>query len=214
MPSTWQANYFSLVQDKPMQDKLLQDKLTHDNLALGLEDLLAYEKAHPNQKVELVNGQIVPMAGTKGSHNIVANYFFMQIEPYLLKNGGRCFSYTSDVRVRISEHDYRYPDFLVDCSGQPVELYAQNPVLIGEILSQSTQKQDLTVKLEQYKSLASVQEVFIAYQHQKRVIVYTRKSIVPYLWTSKQYTDGFIEFKSIGLSVLIDDIYQRIKFDE
>lgn len=201
------ASTSALGHSDEVADKETSKKLT-------IDDLIAYEQLNPDEKVELVDGKIVAMAGGTGRHNIIGNYFLMLIEPHLLKGGGDCFSYTHDIRVRINDYKYRYPDFLIDCSGKPVNFYAENPVIIGEVLSGSTEDVDKLTKLEEYKSISSVREIFLAYQTEKKVIVYTRKSLVPLFWKISEHTNGLIRFKSIDFAVDIDEIYKRVNLND
>lgn len=191
----------------------LADKKNQRKLAL--EDLIAYEQAHPDERVELVDGQIITMGGTTGKHNLIANVIWAKIDTHFLSVNAKCFCYTADIRVRISKYQYRYPDFVVDCSGKMVELYAENPVLVGEVLSEtSTGKFDKTEKLDEYKSVTAIQEIVLVAQDKKQVTVHRRKGLIFDSWTVQTYEQGDVELQSIGLTIPIEDIYRRIDFDD
>lgn len=206
------ASTSALGHTNEVADKETSKKLT-------IDDLIAYEQLNPDEKVELVDGKIVAMAGGTGRHNIIGNRFYLLIEPYLTDGNCGCFAYTSDVRLKINNYTYRYPDFLVDCSGKPVDMYAKKPVLVGEVLSISTENFDKNNKLSEYQRVSSVEEIFLAYQAEKKVVVYRRNTLFQSLrqgseWSSEVYTKGLIGFKSIDFAVDIDEIYKRVNLND
>lgn len=71
---------------------------------LTLDDLIVYEELHPDERVELVNGQIIPIGGTSGKHNLIANAIWAKIDQYFLEVNAKCFCYTADIRVRINNY--------------------------------------------------------------------------------------------------------------
>lgn len=188
---------------------------THLLKKLTLDDLIAYEALHPDERVELVNGQIIPMGGTSGKHNLIANAIWAKIDQYFLDINAKCFCYTADIRVRINKYQYRYPDFVVDCSGRAIELYAENPVIVGEVLSDSsTAKFDKTQKLAEYQSVTAIQEILLIEQSKKHITVYRRQGLIFDKWTSQIYEQGEVELQSIGFSIPIEVIYRRINFED
>src|ERR1051326_2792445 len=120
-------------------------------------------------KYEYRNGWVVAMAGGSADHSAIAINTIRTIQDAL---GDRpCWVYNSDVAVRLSPSEYRFPDATVSCDVRDrptrdrTEVVA--PRVIVEVLSESTEKDDRTIKLASYRACPSVQEyVLIATDYQ------------------------------------------------
>lgn len=115
-----------------------------------------------DKKFELADGVIQMMTGGSSLHaNVAANILsFLKVK----LRGSGCVPFNSDMALKVSETDVRYPDVAVYCDNpididkEPV-LSFDNPVVIVEVLSPSTTTFDQGTKLEEYRSLASVDTV-------------------------------------------------------
>lgn len=177
-----------------------------------IDEFFAYQRQHPDQKVELVNGQIIPMAGGTARHGALSLRFASKIDSFLEQREPNCRAFGSDFGFKTKPNQIRYPDFLVVCGGNSGDVFTETPVVVGEVLSEdSTAKKDKTTKLAEYKAVISVQEIVLVSQDEKKVVVHRRgKSI--FGWSSVTYTQGMIELESIEFSVAIEDIYNRVAF--
>lgn len=180
---------------------------------LTIDEFVEYVKNNPtNERVELINGQIVIMAGDTMKHSSLAVRMLQKLENFFEDELPQCRAVNSDFYAKVNPHQARSPDFMVVCSGLLSDTYTENPIIIGEVLSKSTEKIDLTDKLSEYKSIPSVREIIFIYQNEKRVVVYFRgKSI--FGWSKKEYTNGLIEFDSVGFSITVDEIYKRVNLE-
>ena len=85
-----------------------------------------------------------------------------------------CDVYATDVRLAISQAGlYTYPDVMVIC-GEPVAVddrqdTVTNPVLIVEVLSDSTKNYDRGQKFQHYRSLPSLMEYLTVAQDEAHV---------------------------------------------
>jgi Uma2 family endonuclease len=142
-------------------------------------------------KHEYHNGFIIPMPGAKLPHNLLAtsigalivNFVIDQDLPYMVSN--------SATKIRIEEFDrVVYPDAVVIC--EKPEFYQgrqdtiTNPLIVVEVLSESTEKFDRGGKFEYYRSLPSFQEYVLVSQERKNVSVYTRQP--DNTWLLRDYT--------------------------
>jgi len=87
-----------------------------------------------------------------------------------------------------------------------------NPVLIIEVLSDSTRDYDLGRKFEYYRSLPSLMEYLTIAQDEVRVTHWTRKGEKH--WDLVEFDDlsQSIEFTSIGCTLSVSEPYYGIKF--
>ena len=126
----------------------------------SVADYLAFEET-TDAKHEYLEGQIYAMAGGTPEHAALSSAFAVLVGPQLA--AGRCRTFSSDLRVGISETSLiTYPDAAVICG--PVERdpnaasVVTNPVLLLEVLSPSTREYDRTDKLDHYRHLKSLRQ--------------------------------------------------------
>ena len=126
-------------------------------------------------RVELIDGVIYYMGAPTTNHqHLVAEIQYMLMD-YIKKNKGRCKVLSSPVDVQLNCDDKTMvqPDILVVCDENKIskEGILGAPDLVVEVLSPSTRKKDMSVKLAKYMG-AGVREYWIIDPDTKRVIVY------------------------------------------
>lgn len=114
-----------------------------------------------DHKAELDNGVIRMMAGGTARHARVQ--LNLQLALGVRLRGTGCAPYGSDMATRTHDTSIRYPDVTIFCgrngpSNDEVKAF-DDPRVIFEILSGSTARTDLRVKLPEYKALASVDTI-------------------------------------------------------
>lgn len=165
-------------------------------------------------KHEYLNGQIYAMAGATGEHDTIAGNLYIAFGIHL--KGKPCRPFSSDIRVRV-DRGFFYPDVLIDCGYDSHQaMFAGEPILIVEVLSNSTRRFDLGEKFNYYQKISSLQEYVVVEQDIMRVDIYRRDSAKQRgtkNWSATRYQKGdIVEFTSIGLNLPIEDIYDRIEF--
>ena len=107
---------------------------------------------------EFINGQLFDMSGNSDLHNeMVGNLYF------LLRNllaGSKSKLYFEQVKVKIQgENHYYYPDVFI--TNHPLDLQnkyiKQFPLLLIEVLSDSTRKFDMIDKFIQYQKIETLE---------------------------------------------------------
>mgnify|MGYP000249289468 CR=1 FL=1 len=159
---------------------------------------------------EYINGEIYAMAGAHKDHNLitmtVSNLFYNHLKDK------PCQPYASDMKVKI-DTNFFYPDVMVDCSGQEEDYYTQFPTLIVEVLSKSTRQHDKTFKRQAYCQIATLQEYILIEQDFVEIERWYR--IDDKHWEqSVHYLGDEINFTSITLTVLVEEIYSRVKNED
>ncbi|MBF0461396.1 MAG: Uma2 family endonuclease [Magnetococcales bacterium] len=173
------------------------------------EDYLQGELAS-DIRHEYIDGQVYAMSGAKEQHNRLTATMGGEFRNHL--KGKPCDAYQSDFKVRVGKK-YFYPDVVVKCDSEyNNEDYTEHPIIIVEITSEATQKFDRTYKRDVYMTIPSLQEYVIVEQHQVRVDVYKRDGMSWHLQTY-QLGDAVL-FESIGLTLTVEEIYERIDNEE
>ncbi len=174
---------------------------------ISIEDYLQGELVS-DIKYEYVNGEVYAMAGAKRPHNIVSMNLSVLVGGHL--RGTPCQAYNSDMKVGIltdSDDYFYYPDLHVSCEKNANELYNQQPKLIIEILSDSTERIDRAEKFRDYRKLASLEEYVLVAQDTPRVEIYRRAEN----WELNLFfeNDCFC-LNSIDLSLQVAEVYENV----
>ncbi len=157
---------------------------------------------------EFVSGEIVAMAGGSVEHGRLIARLTMLIGRSL--EGKPCVVLSSDVRVRIRAADRAtYPDLQVVCGAierddEDADAIV-NPVLIVEVLSDSTTASDRGDKFADYRRLRSLREYVLVSQRARRVDRYRRDGK---RWVLEEFERGQrVAFESIGVELEVDALY-------
>lgn len=84
-----------------------------------------------------------------------------------------------------------------------------NPYIIVEVLSDSTEDEDMASKLPCYKKLASVHQIVYIDQHKPSISVYTKQSDA-YHWLNEDADDLKQTIQINGTAVLLGEIYHKV----
>jgi Uma2 family endonuclease len=160
-------------------------------------------------KHEFVNGIVYAMSGASRRHNLIAGDLHTALNVHLPAD--RCQAYALDTKVRIrtlDEERYFYPDVFVTCSKLDSDAYSSNqPVLVVEVVSPSTEEFDKGAKFEAYRTLASLQEYGILSQEVRQLLLFRKRTG----WTIEQYRDDdAVTFESVGLTLPVSTLYRRV----
>jgi Uma2 family endonuclease len=174
---------------------------------LALEEVADY-------KSEYVDGEIIPMAGGSTNHNQIAlnisslfNFAFRKLDYYV---------YMGDVRLWIPQKRiYTYPDVMV-VVGEP-EYFPNrqdtilNPILIIEVLSNSTDKYDRQGKFSSYRTIPTFREYLLVEQDQIVVEHYSKTDNKQ--WSFREYDaeDKAIILSSIDFTLTLENIYHKVQ---
>ena len=127
------------------------------------------------RRAELIDGVIYDMGVPSVPHQSIALDIREILRSYVRENKGECIVLASPVDVQIDRDDKTMvqPDVLVVCDRSKVIkrcIYGA-PDLIIEVLSPSTRRKDMTVKLFKYAE-AGVREYWLVDPDRKKIVVY------------------------------------------
>ncbi|HEU0297799.1 MAG TPA: Uma2 family endonuclease [Longimicrobium sp.] len=179
------------------------------------EEYLALER-HAELKSEYIDGRIIAMTpGGSAPHNYIAGNIYAGL---LTRFSGRgCHVYFSDVKVRFGRGgtNYTYPDVMALCGTPRYEDgfkdTLDNPSLIVEVLSDSTERYDRGEKFSGYQALDSLREYVLVSQNQVKVERFWRQGDF-WVYSAFMDLDASIEFESVRSSFSLREIYLRTQF--
>ena len=184
---------------------------------ISSEDYLALER-ESLEKHEYFDGEMFAMAGTSEEHANISSNINISLGVQLKKRS--CKSYQSDLRVHIPATGlYTYPDVLVVC-GKPELLEdafpdtLTNPILIIEVLSPSTADYDKGTKFDHYRTIEILQEYILVWQEKKRVAHYTKQENGSWILRDFIGDDAEITLNSVDCRLLMEDIYDKVNFEQ
>jgi Uma2 family endonuclease len=174
---------------------------------LSYAEYLALE-ASAETKHEYIVGAIVAMAGATIEHGRLVSNLTAFLRAAL--TGRPCVVLPADVRVRIRAADRAtYPDLHVVCASierDPDDEHAvANPLVILEVLSESTAESDRGEKFADYRKLRSLREYVLVSQRERRVDVNRRDGR---RWILDEHTRGErVRLESLDVELAVDDLY-------
>jgi len=176
-------------------------KLKH----ISVEEYLKGEKT-AELRHEYLNGNTYAMVGASVLHNLLASGLNTALSNHL--NNTSCQVFQSDMKVQVDNAFY-YPDIVISCDSiDPKSYFLANPVLVIEILSESTEARDRFEKRFAYQSIESLQEYVLVTQNKFRIEIYRR---IEQGWELETCSDNdIVEFKSINYKNKIERIYENV----
>ena len=184
-----------------MSSVLKQNRLTH-------EEYFAFEQAE-DQRYEYIAGEVFAMAGGTESHALIS----MNIGAALVSalRGKPCRVYGADMKLYVRDCDkFCYPDIQVLCEqGIRHGKYVENPLIVVEVLSESTESYDRNKKFEHYRSIETLKYYVLVDQTYKHVELYEKETTDRWIVT---YPKDHTMFQDLNIALDIEDIYRQVEF--
>ena len=128
-----------------------------------------------DQRVELIDGVFYDMDTPSFIHQRFVFYLAHVVQNYIHAHGGGCIPMVSPVDVRLDRDDKTMlqPDALILCDKGKIRRWGIDgaPDFILEVLSSSTRRKDLTIKLRKYMN-AGVREYWILDPDKQKLYTY------------------------------------------
>ncbi len=179
------------------------------NPLLSVDEYLESEKAAESKR-EYINGYVFPMVGGSRTHNLLTVSLATRLHQHL--SGTGCDVFASDMKVSAgseSDNIFFYPNIMVSCGrGSGDDYVEENPKLIIEIFSKSTEQHDRFAKLEAYTQIATLEEYMQVSQYEFLVDLYWREGSQ---WCTQRYEEAdSLLLYSVALELPVLDIYKDI----
>jgi Uma2 family endonuclease len=165
---------------------------------------------------EYINGEIRPMTGGTTNHNKIALNFCKKFPDNI--NGQDYDTYINDVKLWISQSKiYTYPDIIV-IQGEPIyqgkgKITVTNPLVIVEVLSNSTKNYDKTDKFKYYRSIPSFQEYILIDQYSFSIEQYSKQAEGQWIFKEYEGENAVLKLDSVNFEIILKDIYAKVNFE-
>lgn len=175
---------------------------------LSFQDYLDGER-DVDVRHEYVDGQMYAISGASELHNTITAELLTAIHGRLPDT---CRAWASDMKVKVETggkfYAY-YPDSMVACGENTGDQYIRtNPILIVEVLSQSTCRTDLNEKFAHYTQIPFLQEYAVVSQDTPHLRIFRRRCD----WQAEYYYAGDVFIlDSVGLKMPVEAVYRRVR---
>lgn len=186
-------------------------------LKFSLDDFMHWE-AEQSERHEYINGEVFAMTGARDGHNTIALNIASALRTAL--RGSPCRAFIADMKLRIDAADAAfYPDVMVTCDARDrmaaTDLAKQHPVLIVEVLSESTSAYDRGLKFELYRNIDTLREYLLVEQDRRHADLFRREDDAAgkarwVLYASGAADDVVLE--SVGVLLSMDTLFEDVAF--
>jgi Uma2 family endonuclease len=173
---------------------------------MTMAEFLAWEEAQQG-RYEFDGFRPVAMTGGTFAHEVIGQNLRTELGNRL--RGSRCVPLGPNSKIEVAGR-IRYPDALVVCS--PVDRKATvitDPVVVFEVLSESTAHVDYFVKLGEYGATPSIQRYVMLDQDLIAAVVYTRDG--DRMVAATVAKGGTLPLPEIGVELPLDDLYRGVE---
>lgn len=163
-------------------------------------------------RYELSGGQVVALAAPSRAHQILAVNFARRLAE-VLDSRPPCTA-GSEAAIALPDRDdtCHIADLAVTCAPhEPDQRIVPSPWVLVEILSPSTEARDRRVKLPDYRSIPSVQEIVLIDQDPYYCEVHRRLDDGRWLTDLLRTPDARLRLSSIGFDQPLSALYANIR---
>ena len=172
-------------------------------------EFLAWE-AHQDGRYEFDGFRPVAMTGGTIAHEVIGQNLRTELDIRL--RGSRCTPLGPNTKISVAGR-IRYPDALVVCS--PLDRKAtvvEDPVVVFEVLSNSTAHIDHFEKLREYTAAASIRRYVIVEQDRIAATVFVRDGDRMMVETVAR--GDTLTMPEIGVEIPVNDLYRGVEPEE
>jgi Uma2 family endonuclease len=176
-----------------------------------LDEFLEREQQSPYRH-EYIRGHIEMMAGGSERDALLCAAIVRILDTALLDRDWRVYGDAYLLRMATADIS-SYPDAMVVC-GRPNflerrKLVLDNPIVVVEVLSPSTEAYDLQEKLPAYQQLPSLKEILFLSQDKPAIQYWYRQDGG---WESVMIdgTEATLSLRHLAIDIRLADLYRRI----
>lgn len=167
-----------------------------------------------DEKHEYLGGWVFALSRSTSDHAAISTNAIGSLGGQL--RGKPCRPFTSDLKVRIElpEHTrFYYPDVQVVCQPDSGDArYQERPVVIIEVLSESTRRTDLGEKKDAYLAIPTLKVLLLVESDKPEVLVYRRRPEGGFAAEAYSGLEAVIALPEIGAELALGELYESVDF--
>ena len=173
---------------------------------MTVAEFVPWAMSQASGRYELVGGEVVAQASERARHNLVKLAVARALQDAIKKAKLTCTVFTDGMTVKIDDHTAREPDASVQCGGKvdPEMIVLDAPLIVVEVISPSSEKDDSSTKLAEYFSVPSIRHYLIV-DAGKRVIIHHARGAGSDIAT-RLHTSGEIILDPPGAVLQVADV--------
>jgi Uma2 family endonuclease len=173
---------------------------------MSVEDYLAWSEATEG-RYELIDGKVVAQAAERAAHAEMKGAIYAAFRDEIRRKKLPCRVLPDGMAVRVGKTTVFEPDVQIYCGPRlGSSALLSEPMVVVEVLSPSTGRNDALRKLGPYFSLASVQHYLIVDPDEPLVVHHARgegETIV-----TRIHRDGAMTLEPPGIELALAEIYE------
>ncbi len=175
---------------------------------MTLEEFLAWEEQQ-DVKWEFDSERPVAMVGVTRAHAAIQGNLTVALVSRL--RGSPCQFYGVDLKVK-ADRSIRYPDGFVTCTpGLPSDKVEHEPVIVFEILSDSTARTDRIIKNREYRATPSIRRYVLLEQTYIGATVFAREGDD---WVGRTLGEGdTLALPEVGIELPLNELYEGLSYE-
>jgi Uma2 family endonuclease len=178
-------------------------RLTH-------EEYFALEQAE-DQRYEYLAGAVFAMAGGSELHALIGANTLVSLFNALRDRP--CRVYGADMKVYVAAFDkFCYPDVQVLCgeAGRR-ERFLEGPVLIVEVLSDTTESYDRGLKFEHYRGIPELHQYLLLNQDRAHAEIFSRRE--DGVWELREATglEAEVRLTALDTALPMAELYRNVE---
>ncbi len=172
-----------------------------------VDDFLAWAESRP-ERWQFVEGRLVMMAGASDPHDFLTVHTILASGKRL--EGKPCRPHGPDRGVRIGRRNFYLADASVSCR-RADGTFPSEPVLVVEVLSAGTERDDRGVKWRNYQTLPSLRHYLLPSQEEPVTELFSRGER-GWTYTRHEGLDAAVPLEAFGIELPLAELYADIVF--
>lgn len=180
---------------------------------LDADTFLNWLTEQPVDGFELVNGEVYRMAPERNWHAVYKANAYIALRSAIARVERDLHVFIDGPGVRVSDRTVREPDVCVnDGKVDPLALVIERPVILIEVVSETSRRQDFGTKLDEYFGIGSVQHYLVLIPETKRLIWHSRADAEGEILT-RVLSEGDINLAPHDLNINVEHFFDDSPFE-
>jgi Uma2 family endonuclease len=169
------------------------------------------------EKHEFYQGEIFAIAGASIPHNQITRNALSSIDEYLSESG-KCQIFPGDLKIHSEANTlFTYPDLSIICGKiETLENHKDivtNPIVIVEVLSDTTQDYDRVGKFILYRDIQSLKEYILISSIEVLIEKYSKQQDGTWVLHEYKSENDVFAIQAIDMQMEVKGLYRNVVFE-